>query len=188
MDLAAQGLTGVKAGFSETLDAQLTKIWLKTSSALRSIALEHRKKGDTDAKLSDDEYLDAHPEHRPIVVIDNFLHRNNEPGAALVYDKLAEWAAELTTSNVAHVIFLTNDIAFSKSLSKALPDRVFRQIALGDCSPDVAKRYVINHLDFNAEPSKETTNADGTKRLSPSQMRKDLHELDDVIEQLGASD
>lgn len=187
IDLAAQGLTGVKAGFSETLDNQLSKIWAKTSAALKSIALEARNKEDKDAKLSDDEYLDAHPERRPVVVIDNFLHRNNEPGATLVYDKLAEWAAELTTSNIAHVIFLTNDVAFSKSLSKALPDRVFRQIALGDCSPEVAKRYVINHLDFEADASKSPSkDEDGeTKKLTPSQKRKDLYELDAVIGLLG---
>jgi len=187
IDLAAQGLTGVKAGFSETLDNQLSKIWAKTSAALKSIALEGRNKEDKDAKLSDDEYLDAHPERRPVVVIDNFLHRNNEPGATLVYDKLAEWAAELTTSNIAHVIFLTNDVAFSKSLSKALPDRVFRQIALGDCSPEVAKRYVINHLDFEADPSKSSSKEEEgeTKKLTPSQKRKDLYELDAVIGLLG---
>ncbi len=62
-----------------------------------------------------------------VVVIDNFLHKNEE--SSVVYDKISEWAAGLTTANVAHVIFLTNDISYSKSLSKALPDRVFRQIA-----------------------------------------------------------
>lgn len=101
MDLAAQGMTGSKAGFSETLENQLVKIWTKTSAALKSIALDSRQKDDKDYKLGDDEYLEAHPEHRPVVVIENFLHKSSEPGAALVYDKLAEWAARLTTSNIA---------------------------------------------------------------------------------------
>lgn len=182
MDLAAQGMTGSKAGFSETLENQLVKIWTKTSAALKSIALDSRQKDDKDYKLGDDEYLEAHPEHRPVVVIENFLHKSSEPGAALVYDKLAEWAARLTTSNIAHVIFLTNDVSFSKSLSKALPDRVFRQVSLGDCSPDVAKRYVINHLDFDAKIS---GNDEESKTLTPSQKREDLQELDQVIGQLG---
>lgn len=186
MDLAAQGMTGAKAGFSETLENQLVKIWNKTSTALKSIALEGRKKDDKDSNLGDDEYLEAHPERRPVVVIDNFLHKSSEPGAALVYDKLAEWAAQLTTSNIAHVIFLTNDVSFTKALSKALPDRVFRQISLGDCPPDVAKRYVINHLDFDAEPSKvKGEDGDETKTLTPSQKREDLRELDEVIGYLG---
>lgn len=186
MDLAAQGMTGMKAGFSETLENQLSKIWNNTATALKDIALEGRQNDDKDAQLGDDEYLEAHPERRPVVVIDNFLHKSAEPGAALVYDKLAEWAARLTTSNLAHVIFLTNDVSFSKSLSKALPDRVFRQISLGDCSPQTAKRYVINHLDFDAADNKPSKDEDEeTRKLTPSQKRKDLRELDDVIPLLG---
>nr|POF11543.1 mitochondrial escape protein 2 [Quercus suber] len=188
MDLAAQGLTGMKAGFSETLENQLSKIWNNTAAALKSIALDSRKRDDQDANLSDDEYLEAHPECRPIVVIDNFLHKNGDESSALVYDKIAEWAARLTTSNLAHVIFLTNDVSFSKSLSKALPDRVFRQIALGDTSPEVAKRYVINHLDFgSADDLRATTSDEGeeVRKLTPSQKRADLRELDEVIPLLG---
>lgn len=187
IDLAAQGTTGVKTGFSETLENQLAKIWNNTAAALKSIALDGRNKNDKDANLTDDEYLEAHPERRPVVVIDNFLHKSNEPGSDLVYDKLAEWTARLTTSNIAHVIFLTNDVSYSKSLSKALPDRVFRQISLGDCSPEVAKRFVVNHLDFDAEEKaeKKDDSGDETRRLTPSQKRNDLRELDGVIELLG---
>ncbi|KAI6801446.1 hypothetical protein KC361_g1730 [Hortaea werneckii] len=187
MDLAAQGMTGVKAGFSETLENQLSKIWNNTATALKDIALEGRRKDDPDAGLSDDEYLEAHPERRPVVVVDNFLHKSSEPGAAMVYDKLAEWAARLTTSNLAHVVFLTNDVSFSKSLSKALPDRVFRTIPLGDCSPQTAKRYVINHLDFDAVMDDKALKNQGNegKRLTPSQKREDLRELDEAIPLLG---
>ncbi|KAF2478582.1 RNA12 protein-domain-containing protein [Neohortaea acidophila] len=189
IDLAAQGMTGIKAGFSETLETQLVKIHNNTAVALRKIALQSRKKTDVDANLTDEEFLEAHPEHRPVVVVDNFLHKNNEPGAQVVYDKIADWAAELTTSYVAHVVFLTNDIAFTKSLSKALPDRVFRQIALADCSPEVAKRYVINHLDFDLAPDlvvrEEKDDGEATNSLTASQKRQDLSELDSVIGQLG---
>ena len=188
LDLAAQGMTGMKAGFSETLETQLLKIYTNTAAALKKIALEDRKKDDKDSNLGNDEYLEQHPEKRPVVVIDNFLHKSSEPGSQMVYDKLAEWAAQLTTSNIAHVIFLTQDISFTKSLSKALPDRVFRQIALDDCSPEVAKRYVINHLDFDAEPSSEKkTDEEGNeiKELTPSQKRQDLGELDSCIGLLG---
>ena len=178
IDLAAQGTIGTKTGFSETLDTQLAKIWQNTKTALRQVALEDRKKDDKDADLGDDEWLEAHTEKLPVVVIDNFLHKSQE--SSVVYDKISEWAAGLTTSNVAHVIFLTTDVSFSKSLSKALPDRVFRQIALGDTSPQVAKKFVINHLDADAQDS------DGSeKKLLPSQMREDLAELDECISTLG---
>lgn len=118
VDLAAQGTIGVKSGFSETLDTQLAKIWTNTATALKQIAISGRKKTDKDADLTDDDYLEAHPEHRPVVVIDNFLHKTEDGG--VVYDKIAEWAARLTQSNIAHVIFLTNDISYSKSLTVSL--------------------------------------------------------------------
>lgn len=180
IDLAAQGATGVKTGFSETVDSQLAKIWNTTATALRQIALEGRHKGDKDAHLGEDEYLEAHPEKRPVVVIDNFLHKSQEGG--IVYDKIAEWAARLTTANIAHVIFLANDVSFSKSLSKALPDRVFRQISLSDCSPEVAKRFVITHL--NSDPDIYDQEG-GSPKLTPSQRRTDLAELDSCIASLG---
>ena len=181
IDLAAQGTIGTKTGFSETLDTQLQKIWQNTSSALRQIGLEGRTKDDKDAELGEDEYLEAHPEKRPVVIIDNFLHKSQESN--VVYDKISEWAAGLTTGNIAHVIFLTNDVSFSKSLSKALPDRVFRQISLGDCSPEVAKRFVINHLDADAEDNSSDNSVE--KPLPPSQTRADISELDGCISTLG---
>lgn len=170
LDLAAQGTIGTKTGFSETLDAQLAKIWQNTANALKQVALECRSQDDKDIDLDDDAYLEAHPERRPVVVLDNFLHKSQENG--IVYDKISEWAAGLTTANIAHVIFLTNDVSFSKSLSKALPDRVFRQIALGDCSPEVAKRFVINHLDADADEG-----GGPEKRPKPSETREDLAEV-----------
>ncbi|OQV06537.1 RNA recognition motif aka RRM, RBD, or RNP domain-containing protein [Cladophialophora immunda] len=181
VDLAATATIGTKAGFSETLDNQLAKIWGNTTTALKQIALAPRKKDDKDAQMADDEWLEAHPEYRPVVVIDNFLHKNNEGSASMVYDKLGEWAAVLTTQNIAHVIFLTTDVSFSKSLSKALPDRVFRQITLSDCTPEVAKKLVIKHLD--ADIAEDGASAEG--KISPSQMRSDLDELDGVIQVLG---
>jgi len=89
IDLAAQGATGMKTGFSETLDSQLGKILTNTATALREISLEGRGKDDKDVAMADDDYLEAHPERRPVVVIDNFLHKSQE--STVVYDKLAEW-------------------------------------------------------------------------------------------------
>ncbi|KAL4928265.1 RNA12 protein-domain-containing protein [Aspergillus undulatus] len=171
IDLAAQGMIGTKAGFSETLDAQLSNIWNNTATALKRITLEHRKKTDSDASLSDDEYLEAHPELRPVVVIDNYLHN---PDGSVVYDKITEWAAGLSTGNIAHVIFLTTDVSFSKPLSKALPNSVFRTISLGDCSLEVGRRYVLNHLEHEAKSKHRDV-----------QKEEDLAELDSCIAVLG---
>ncbi len=179
VDLAAQGTIGVKSGFSETLDTQLGKILSNTAAALKQIGLEDRDKHDKDASMTDDDYLESHPEHRPTIVIDNFLHKNED--SSVVYDKIAEWAAGLTTANIAHVIFLTNNVSYSKSLGRALPDRVFRQIALGDITPAAAKRFVITHLDSEEDPDPSGTDS----KLSEGQRRRDLTELDSCIDVLG---
>jgi hypothetical protein len=144
-DMVAQSMIGTKAGFSETLDAQLGKIWQNTAFALKQVALENHSK-DKDSQLTDEQYLDAHPEERPVVVIENFSQRTGDK--TLVYDKVAEWAATLTTANIAHVIFLTTDVSSrSKSLSRALPNQVFRTISLGDCSLEVGKRFLLRYLE-----------------------------------------
>ncbi|RDH15260.1 cytochrome P450 [Aspergillus niger ATCC 13496] len=175
IDLAAQGMIGTKAGFSETLDAQLSKIWQNTATALKRVALSNRKKDDKEAHLSDEEYLEAHPEQRPVVVIDNFLHNATE--SSVVYDKITEWAAGLTTGNIAHVVFLTTDVSFSKPLSKALPNSVFRTISLGDCSLDVGRKFVLSHLEHGAK--------DGANSGQNMEEVGDLGTLDSCIEVLG---
>ena len=93
-------------------------------------------------------------------------------------------AAGLTTANIAHVIFLTHDVSFSKSLSKALPDRVFRQMSLSDCSPNAAKQFVISHVDADAEDD-ERSNPEKRQKVPSSQRRHDLAELDSCISVLG---
>jgi hypothetical protein len=195
IDLAAVGTIGAKTGFSETVDQQLSKVWNNTSAALKQVALSHRKRDDKDPNLADDDWLEAHPEARPVVLIDNFLHKAHETGANMIYDKIADWAAGLTTSNTAHVIFLTTDVSFSKSLSKALPDRVFRQVTLGDCTPEVAKKMVIRHLDADFDPEARPESPDESpdsekgsqkqKNLPPSQQRTDLDDLDSTLAVLG---
>ncbi|KAF7595160.1 mitochondrial escape protein 2 [Aspergillus hancockii] len=172
VDLAAQGMIGTKAGFSETLDAQLSNIWQNTATALKRVALDNRKMSDKDTHLTDEEYLEAHPEHRPVVVIDNFLHNASEDN--VVYDKITEWAAGLTSGNIAHVIFLTTDVSFTKPLSRALPNSVFRTIFLGDCSLEVGRRFVLNQLADDA----------GTGDR-PFRNDEDLKDLDSCIEVLG---
>ncbi|KAK6955390.1 mitochondrial escape protein 2 [Daldinia eschscholtzii] len=188
VDLAVQSTTGVKAGFSETLESQLQKILQTTAAALTDIGISDRDKADSDASLPVDAYLEAHPEKRPVVVIDNFLHKGDTN--AIVYDKLSEWAAALVQSNIAHVIFLTNDTAYSKSLSKALPDRVFRQAALGDLSPDVAKRFVLSHITSDVEQQPEAAeqpkdSSDSSEKQPWSRLLPDLGELDECIGTLG---
>ncbi|KAJ5984364.1 hypothetical protein N7481_006463 [Penicillium waksmanii] len=173
IDLAAQGMIGTKAGFSETLDAQLSKIWQNTAVAMKQVALEGRRKDDKDATIGEDEYLQTHPEKRPVVVIDNFLYDAED---SVVLDKLTEWAAGLTTANIAHVIFLTTDSSFAKPLSKALPNQVYRTVSLGDCSPEVGRRFVLSHLNTEGSDDKNEEKAERVNNLAG---------LDDCIRVLG---
>ncbi|KAK2733201.1 mitochondrial escape protein 2 [Myotisia sp. PD_48] len=145
IDIATQSAIGTKAGLSETLDSQLGNIWQSTAKALKAIALEARKKDDKDCNLSDEEWLEANPGRRPVVIIDNFMFKSKDN--AMVYDKLADWAAALVCSNIAHVIFLTSSISFSKTLSRALPNQVFHELSFSDCTPEVAKRFVLGQIE-----------------------------------------
>ncbi|KAJ6439635.1 mitochondrial escape protein 2 [Purpureocillium lavendulum] len=181
VDLAVQSTTGVKAGFSETLESQVNSILHTTAAALKEVALSGRTKKDKDAALSEDAYLEAHPERRPVIVIDNFLHKNDDK--AFVYDKIADWAATIVQNNVAHVVFLTSDSAYSKPLSKAMPDRVFRTISLGDLDHNVAKNFVLGRLEEEQrleEEASETKEGEQKPRA-----RRNLNGLDECIETLG---
>ncbi|KAM3468192.1 hypothetical protein MY5147_008180 [Beauveria neobassiana] len=181
IDLAVQGTTGVKAGFSETLESQLTKILYTTASALRDVALSGRSSKERDGTTSEDAWLEAHPERRPVIVIDNFLHKSEEQG--IVYDKISEWAASLVQNHAAQVIILTSENAYSKPLTRALPDRVFRVVSLGDLDHGVAKKYIMGRIQNDREAAaerKEKVEGNDKAKGAPN-----LRGLDTAIETLG---
>lgn len=140
VDLASQGLMGSSAGFTETLDSQVKKILHTAATAVKRLAIRHKTKDDE----RDEDYLEANPSERPIIVIDKFLYK--QEGSELVYDNIVKWAALLVDSNVAHVFFLTTDIAYPKILQKVLPDKLFRCVTLGDATPEMALEYVTKKL------------------------------------------
>lgn len=182
IDLAIQSTTGVKAGFSETLESQLQKILETAGETLQALDLDGRSKTDSDASLPADAYLEAHPEKRAVVVIDNFVYRSEDN--ALVFEKISDWAAALVQSDVAHVIFLTNDSSYTKVLSKSLPDRVFRHVALGDLSPDVAKWFVLGHVAGGAAAVNKKDGREAEEKQKVMN-ESELAELDGCIGTLG---
>lgn len=185
VDLAVQSTTGVKAGFSETLESQVTKILQTTSSALKDVALSDRSKKDKDADVSEDAYLESHPEKRPVIVVNNFLHKAE--GKALIYEKIAEWAASIVQNNAAHVIFMTSDSAFTKPLSKAMPDRVLRELSLGDLDPEVARNFVLSRLEDEdaLQNEKAAKEAKEKHQDSVTPFKRDLTGLQKSIETMG---
>jgi RNA12 protein len=56
-------------------------------------------------------------------------------------------------------------------------------MSLSDSSPEAAKRFVISRLDADGDLSPDPDNPE--KKLTPSQRRKDLAELDQCIETVG---
>ena len=150
IDLAVQSTTGVKAGFSETFEAQLAKIFHTTASALKEVSLSSRPDKDTE---TEEAFLQSHPQDRTVVVVDNFLYTSeeNKSRSNVIYDKVAEFAATLVQNNIAHVIFLTSDVSFAKVLSRVLPDRTFRHVVLGDLPPEVARKYILTRLEEEEE-------------------------------------
>lgn len=149
LDLAVQSTTGVKAGFSETFETQISKILHTAATALKEVALSGRRRGD---EATEEAFLGDHPADRTVVVIDNFLHKSeeNKSGSGVVYETMAEWAATLVQNHAAHVVFVTNEPGSAKVLERALPDRAIRQVPLGDVPLDAARNFILSRLEEEA--------------------------------------
>jgi hypothetical protein len=113
-------------------------------------------------------------------VIDNFLHKAD--GASLIYDNIAKWATLLIEANVAHVIFLTNDVGYSKVLTT---DRVLRTITLSDKDPETAKIYVIQQLQYIEGEKKRQKPGAEDKDSSQTTIGEKTLNLDNCIRVLG---
>ena len=177
------GTIGQKAGFTETLDTQVKKILNTTAGALKKVALSKKPKPEKGhPQIRDEEFLEQNPQHRPVVVIDNFLHKADN--AQMMYENIAKWAAALTESNIAHVIFLTNDVGYSKVLAT---DRVLRTVTLSDKDPETAKIYVLRQLEYiEGERRKQRTEEQEEGKASgvPEAKERQLN-LDNCIRVLG---
>lgn len=169
VDLAVQGLTGQKSGLSESKETQLKNMFLLASQSLRSVALSdyaaykkelsrknrHAKKEEEDSEepllaatnelVKEDEYLQQHPEEKPIVVIDKYMLKSDS-NHDFVYKMIADWTSQLIQSNLAHVIYITSDMGSLQHLTDALPNQVFKTITLSDATSESAKHFVLNQI------------------------------------------
>ncbi|KAK0559235.1 mitochondrial escape protein 2 [Tilletia horrida] len=81
----------------------------------------------------------------PVVVVKHFCHKGVKQ--SLLWTALSEWAAELVTNQIAHVVFVSDhQVAANKELSKALPNIPFDQIVLADADEERARAYVYQKL------------------------------------------
>uniref|UniRef100_V5EX92 Mitochondrial escape protein 2 n=1 Tax=Kalmanozyma brasiliensis (strain GHG001) TaxID=1365824 RepID=V5EX92_KALBG len=118
----------------ETLEEKASALAHNTLESVKSLvtgedASDHKKKS-----------FDS-----PVVVIKQFHHKGIKQ--AILHQVLAEWAAELVTNGIAHVVFVSdNPVGMGKELAKALPNVPFQGIALADAEEDKARSYVYNKL------------------------------------------
>ncbi|ONH70023.1 Mitochondrial escape protein 2 [Cyberlindnera fabianii] len=150
IDLALTSLTGQKSGLSESKESQYRNMLSTALVAIREISLRGYKatiqEGDTEINVKEEDYLQQHPEKKPVIVIDRFTTINKSESNNFVYKEIADWAALLTTMNIAHVIFLTEDVSTQQLLTDSLPDQVFKYVMLRDASKSAAKSYVLHSL------------------------------------------
>ena len=148
IDLMVQGLTGQKTGLSESKETQFRNMLTTSLMAIRRIALKNYKPsirdGETTINVKEEDFLQQHPEAKPVIVIDRFAGKSDIN--SFVYKEMADWTAMLVQMNVAHVIFLTETITSNQILSESLPNQVFKTMILSDASRDNARSYVLSQL------------------------------------------
>ncbi|SCU86367.1 LAFA_0E00298g1_1 [Lachancea sp. 'fantastica'] len=182
IDLAVQGLTGQKTGLSESKETQFRNMLTTALMSIRQIALKGYHpvigSGENAISVKEEDYLQQHPEKKPVIVIDRFSDKAEMNSFA--FKELSDWAAMLVQMNIAHVIFLTETVSPNQLLSESLPNQVFKTLALSDASKESARSYVLASLeqaDLTVDDEKQSQPVD----LSEETMR----EIDTSLEPLG---
>ncbi|KAI8081771.1 RNA12 protein-domain-containing protein [Halteromyces radiatus] len=99
--------------------------------------------------------------HIPVVFIDNFMKDASKN--TVLWEDLAEWAALLVKNELAHVVFVSSNVATGKILAKALPGKSFSTVNLLDAPPEVSMEFLTRNL--------------GEEKITP--------ELYDIVDALG---
>ncbi|KAJ6466338.1 RNA12 protein-domain-containing protein [Mycena sanguinolenta] len=150
IDLASVGLIGQKTNLSSTLPEKVSEMLTVVRKALKNVGSSHRR-----PKIRLDEDNDRIHRARseraeavealPIVVIRHFDGRGSNRED--IYDVLAEWAASLIESQLAHVIVISDNRENTKRLAKVLPSKPLNTIALYDADAASALAFVKRKLE-----------------------------------------
>ncbi|CAL9729296.1 mitochondrial escape protein 2 [Monosporozyma unispora] len=185
IDLMVQGLTGQKTGLSESKEIQFRNMLTTSMMSIRHIALKNYKSSiiDNGEKISvkEEDYLQQHPEAKPVVVVDRFAGKSDING--FVYKELADWAAMLVQMNIAHVIFLTETVASDQILAESYPNQVFKTLILSDASKSNSKNYVLSQLQDHS--NKETDDNENGEKSSFGLSAQIIQEIDEALDPLG---
>ncbi|KAJ3110626.1 mitochondrial escape protein 2 [Physocladia obscura] len=151
LDTIVTATTGTKAGFASTAESQIRKIFEITTIALnRIVHSEHQKRQAAlnHFQLSNQAppSTDAVPDiEYPVIVIEGFLG-NEKAKQAYVYELLTEWTNTLVEMQVAQVVFVSDNPAAVKYLSRAIPRKTIETIALADASFTSSISYAQGRL------------------------------------------
>lgn len=183
IDLGVQGLTGQKSGLSESKETQFRNMLSTALISIRHIALKGYKptigSGENQITVKEEDYLQQHPEKKPVIVIDRFSNKAEING--FVYKELSDWAAMLVQMNIAHVIFLTETVSPNQLLSESLPNQVFKTLVLSDASKKSSRYYVLAQLQ-EAAPINEDGDHEKRRIELSAAIEK---EIDEALEPIG---
>ncbi|ORX88802.1 hypothetical protein K493DRAFT_410813 [Basidiobolus meristosporus CBS 931.73] len=148
LDSFVSATTGQKAGLSSTTSSQIKKILeciaISLHSVVRKIRSQHEEEIKEKGSLLEEDDI-------PVVIIDGFMYKETEQLQDL-WTNLAEWGALLVEGKLAHVIFVSKNVAALKNLSKALPQKPIDVVTLRDASPENAMAYVQHALGTDDLP------------------------------------
>ncbi|QPG74569.1 hypothetical protein FOA43_001900 [Brettanomyces nanus] len=178
-DLVVQGLAGQKSGMSETKEGQVKNMLTLAANVIRDVAMRNYSSDEGEHHLKEEDYLRQNPDAKPVIVIDRYqAARNSHDSNAFVYQALAEWAASLVTLDIAHVIFITDDVGSVQKLANIMPSAPLKRTILSDATHSAAENYVLKKL------SRPANGADGEEKASEKRP-SDTKELFMYIDRMG---
>lgn len=175
LDLGVQGLTGQKSGFAESTESQFKSMLSTAITAIYETAVAHKPDG-----IPSEVYLQQHPEAKPVIVIKHFMAKSDN--YEFVNRHISEWTANLIQGNLAHVIFISDDISYEKVLSVDLPNQVFKTVVLGDATASSAKSYIMRQLSKSSRSETDDTLVD---REKTQEIPLNLEGLDEALRPIG---
>eukprot|EP00842_Homolaphlyctis_polyrhiza_P004874 jgi/Hompol1/5388/HPOL_004377-RA len=164
VDALITATTGAKAGLSTTNEGEMRKILECLTKAIADITHTQRDRRDSRIK---DMARQGHGEvdlasatttgsvmdiEYPVIVVDEFLVKDNSREHFL-NKMLLEWAAVVATQHrIAHVVFVSDNPAAIREIEKVIPTRSVETFLLQDASPESALQYVHRRLPKTSIP------------------------------------
>lgn len=169
VDLFVKSLTGQNAGLSESKEVQTQSMLTLSLVSIRELALANYYKmmsTTDDYHVKEEDYLQQNPKAKPVIVIDRFqAARKKNQANAFIYKQLAEWASNLVQLNIAHVIFITDDVGALQELVTSLPSSPLKRVVLSDASPRASQLYVKHAIKLSPDGSKSDKNVEISEDL-----------------------